>query len=99
MSDPPDADREAFERDARELRELFVASRRADLERLGPAIAAGDFAAVRAVGHVFKGSGATFGFPEAGRLGERLEAAAEAVDAAAARGIACELAALLAPRP
>lgn len=99
MSDTPDADREAFERDALELRALFVASREADLDRLGVAIAAGDFDAARAIGHVFKGSGATFGFPEVSRLGLALEEAAARRDAAAASRLARELAAALASPP
>lgn len=99
MNDTPDADREVFERDARELRAHFVASRGADLDRLGAAIAAGDFETARAIGHVFKGSGATFGFPEASRLGQALEDAASRQDAGTARRLARELAAALACPP
>ena len=63
MNEPSDADRLAFEEEARELRGMFVSARQADLARLESALAAGDFATVRAVGHVFRGSGGTFGYP------------------------------------
>jgi HPt (histidine-containing phosphotransfer) domain-containing protein len=65
-----------MEEDVRELAGLFLASRRADLARLDAALAAGDFGAIAAVGHAFRGSSAPFGFPEAGRIGADLEAAA-----------------------
>lgn len=99
MSDTPDAGREAFEQDARELRALFVASREADLDRLGVAIAAGDFETARAIGHVFRGSGTTFGFPEASRLGQALEDAASRQDAGTALRLARELSTVLACPP
>jgi HPt (histidine-containing phosphotransfer) domain-containing protein len=62
--------------DIRELTGLYLATRRADLARLDAALAAGDLAVARAVGHAFKGSSAPFGFVEAGRLGAELEEAA-----------------------
>lgn len=66
--------------DVRELLGLYLEARRADLTRLDAALAAGDFEAIRAVGHAFKGSSATFGFPEAGRIGAQLEKAGEHAD-------------------
>lgn len=66
--------------DVRELAGLYLEARRADLARLEAALAAGDFATIRAVGHAFRGSSAPFGFPEAGRIGGELEAAAERGD-------------------
>lgn len=74
--------------DARELAGLFIEARRADLARLGEALAASDFATVAAVGHAFKGSAAAFGFPEAGRIGAQLEEAASRGDIAAANALA-----------
>jgi len=62
--------------DIRELMGLYLEARRADLARLEAALAAGDLATARAVGHAFKGSSAPFGFPEAGRIGAELEEAA-----------------------
>lgn len=99
MNEPPDADRAAFEEEARELRQMFVSARQGDLARLDTAIAAGDFETVRAVGHVFRGSGATFGFPEASRLGAALEEAAGRGDGPAARALAGALARCLEPAP
>ena len=66
--------------DVRELAGLYLEARRADLARLEAALAAGDFATIRAVGHAFRGSSAPFGFPEAGRIGGELEEAAERAD-------------------
>ena len=99
MNETPDADRAAFEEEARELRAKFVSARQADLARLEYAIAAGDFDTERAGGHVFRGSGATFGFPEASRLGAMLEEAAGRGDGPAARALAGALSSCLAPAP
>lgn len=77
--------------DIRELMGLYLEARRADLARLEAALAAGDLATARAVGHAFKGSSAPFGFAEAGRIGAELEEAA----ARGERGEVERLAALL----
>ena len=77
--------------DIRELMGLYLEARRADLARLEAALASGDLATARAVGHAFKGSSAPFGFPEAGRIGAELEEAAARGD----RGEVERLAALL----
>lgn len=69
-----------FSGEMRSLLDLFLETRRADLARLDGALAAGDFAAIRAIGHAFKGSSASFGFPEAGRIGAELEEAAGRAD-------------------
>ncbi len=81
--------------DIRELTGLFLQSRRADLARLDAALAAGDLATARAVGHAFKGSSAPFGYAEAGRLGAELEAAALRGDRAAVDAIVPRLKAAL----
>ena len=73
--EPPD-----FSDAVRELAGLYLEARRADLARLDAALAADDFAAIRAVGHAFRGSSAPFGFPEAGRIGAELEEAAARAD-------------------
>ena len=99
MNEPSAADRLAFEEEARELRGMFVSARQADLARLESALAAGDFATVRAGGHVFRGSGGTFGYPEASRLGAELEDAAGRADGPSARALADALAACLAAAP
>ena len=69
-----------FSGEMRELLELFLETRRADLVRLDAAFAVLDFAAIRAIGHAFRGSSASFGFPEAGRIGAALGEAAGRAD-------------------
>lgn len=83
--------------DIRELTGLYLATRRADLARLDAALAAGDLAVIRAVGHAFKGSSAPFGFPEAGRIGAELEEAAQRGDRAAVEALVPRLRAALPP--
>lgn len=83
--------------DIRELTGLYLSTRRTDLARLDAALAAGDLAVIRAVGHAFKGSSAPFGFPEAGRLGAELEEAAMRADREAIAAIAPLLKAALPP--
>jgi HPt (histidine-containing phosphotransfer) domain-containing protein len=92
-------DLEGFDDDLRELRSLFLQTRRADLQRLEAARVAGDLATVRAVGHVFKGSCAPFGYDEAGRLGAALEKAAERGDRAAVDALSARLHAAMAAPP
>ncbi len=81
----------SFDDDVRALLGLFLEARRADLAKLEAALAAGDFAAIRAVGHTFKGSCAPFGFAEAGRIGAALEEAAGRADREAVDGLAARL--------
>ena len=97
MAQPPGSDdaKTGFEDDIRELAGLYLEARRADLARLDAALAAGDFAAIRAVGHAFRGSSAPFGFPEAGRIGAELEEAAERADREAVARLAALLRAAL----
>lgn len=83
--------------DIRELAGLYLSTRRADLVRLDAAVAAGDLAVIRSVGHAFKGSSAPFGFPEAGRLGAELEEAATRGDREAIAAIVPLLKAALPP--
>jgi HPt (histidine-containing phosphotransfer) domain-containing protein len=93
----PDDPRGDISDDIRELTGLYLATRRADLVRLDAALAAGDLAVIRAVGHAFKGSSAPFGFPEAGRLGAELEDAATRGDREAIEAIVPLLRAALPP--
>jgi len=76
-----------FSGEMRALLDLFLATRRADLARLDGALAAGDFAAIRAIGHAFRGSSASYGFPEAGRIGAQLEEAAGRADRGAVEAL------------
>jgi HPt (histidine-containing phosphotransfer) domain-containing protein len=73
--------------DVKALMWLFLETRRRDLDRLDAALEAGDFATIRAVGHLLRGSAATFGFAEAGRLGARLEKAAGRSDRESVRAL------------
>lgn len=92
-----DEERAAYEADVRELAAVFLEARRAELPALRAAVASGDLAAVRGFGHSLRGSAATFGFPEAGRLGVRLEEAAEAGDTQALPALVAALQDCLAP--
>ena len=83
----PDEQPPGISDEARGLLGLYLATRRADLDRLDRALAAGDFAAIQAVGHSFKGSSAMYGFPEAGRIGEQLEEAAARADRGAVEAL------------
>lgn len=96
---PPDPDPVPgdISEDVRELMGLYLSTRRADLARLEAALASGDFAVIRAVGHAFKGSSAPFGFAEAGRIGAELEEAAQRADRAAVEELVPRLRAALPP--
>jgi HPt (histidine-containing phosphotransfer) domain-containing protein len=81
-----------------ELRELmprFLANRSADVAALEAAIARGDLAAARRIGHTLKGAGGGYGFAEITRLGAEIEACASA-GGAGLQALARELAAYLA---
>lgn len=56
----------------------YAENRRKDLAELGNAIARKDFEKIRKIGHNAKGTAATYGFPELGRVGAALEEAANA---------------------
>jgi signal transduction histidine kinase/HPt (histidine-containing phosphotransfer) domain-containing protein len=65
----------------------------ADFERM---LSAGDLEGLRYFGHGLKGSGATYGFKAISAVGSKIEAAAEAADADAVRGLGGELREVLA---
>lgn len=73
----------------------FLANRSADVAALDAAIARGDLAAARRIGHTLKGAGGGYGFDEITRLGAEIEACASA-GGAGLPGLARELAAYLA---
>jgi CheY-like chemotaxis protein len=78
----------------REVEELvpgYLRNRRADLLVLRVALKRHDYNAIRVLGHNMKGSGAGYGFPPIGAIGNRLERAAKAE---ASREIETEIAAL-----
>ncbi|TAK45470.1 MAG: Hpt domain-containing protein [Betaproteobacteria bacterium] len=68
---------------ARELETLiptFLANRRRELDALRTALDAGDFAALRGIGHSMKGVGASYGFERVSAYGAQIEEGARAAD-------------------
>jgi len=63
----------------------YLHGRGNDADRLDAAVDAGDFEAVRVVGHNLKGSGASYGFGDITDIGRALEAGAVERDAAVVR--------------
>ncbi len=67
----------------RDFAERFVTARREEVERIPVWLAEGQYALIARTGHQIKGTAPTFGLPEIGVVGARLEAAAKAEDTAA----------------
>lgn len=63
----------------------FLANRRADVDKLRDQIDAGEFDAIRTIGHRMKGTGRGYGFPRLSEIGRALEAAGAAGDTGRAR--------------
>ena len=61
-------------------RAAFLDKRRAELEIMRDALANGNFALIKGIGHNCKGTGKGYGFPEISRLGLVIERAAKAED-------------------
>jgi HPt (histidine-containing phosphotransfer) domain-containing protein len=74
----------------------YLDNRRADIERIGAALATSDFTTVRRLGHSMKGTGGGYGFDEITRLGGLIEAAALETNADAVRALSSELTRFLA---
>jgi HPt (histidine-containing phosphotransfer) domain-containing protein len=70
-------------RDMQDLVPLFMTQRKSDLATLTAALPAGNFDAIRRVGHGMAGAGASYGLDHFSDLGERIVAAARAGDTAA----------------
>lgn len=81
----PEDDEVDEEDDIADLRPLFVADRRRDLQTLPQLLERGAYDEVRRLGHSMKGSSAPYGFPKLGQIGAELEVAAAAADDQAAR--------------
>jgi HPt (histidine-containing phosphotransfer) domain-containing protein len=73
----------------------FLAHRREDVEVMERALAGGDFAAIRVVGHNMRGCGSGYGFPVITDLGTALEQAALHKDAPAVQKCVDDLASYL----
>lgn len=67
----------------RDFAERFVTARREEVERIPVWLAEGQYALIARTGHQIKGTAPTFGLPEIGVVGARLEIAAKAEDAPA----------------
>ena len=79
---------------APEIRELipaFFKRRDEDLKKLTNALAIGDFASIRAIGHQMRGSAGAFGFEAVADIGHSLEVAAEGADSNEAKRLFDEL--------
>jgi two-component system, sensor histidine kinase len=59
-------------------RPVFLAKRRADLEKMRDALAAGDYPSIQSIAHNCKGISKSYGFPEMGLIGAEIEKAAKA---------------------
>jgi PAS domain S-box-containing protein len=59
-----------------ERRPTFLAKRRIDLANMHEALIAGDYSAIRTIGHNCRGIGTGYGFPHISELGSRIEVAA-----------------------
>jgi len=77
--------------DLQDLVPGFLANRERDVQRIDAALAAGDFDAVRLIGHGMKGSGGGYGFDTITDIGARIERAATVRDAMAIRTANSEL--------
>jgi HPt (histidine-containing phosphotransfer) domain-containing protein len=61
----------------------FLQRRAGDVQRIHDALAVNDFDVIATIGHNLRGNGASYGFPALSTLGEAIEKAAVARDAAA----------------
>lgn len=73
----------------------YLRHRRDDLQRLDDALARGDFALLRKLGHDMRGSGGAYGLPPVSEAGGAIEDAALARDAGGVRAAAADLRAFL----
>jgi CheY-like chemotaxis protein len=76
----------ATDDDIEELIPAYLEKRRRDVTSCRVALEAGDFVAIRRLGHNMKGTGTGYGFPALTELGGEIEAAALRSDASALRG-------------
>ncbi len=77
--------------DMADLVPLFLRQRNIDMATLRAALPAGDFEAMRRVGHGMAGAGASYGLDHVSVLGERLVVAARAKDVATLNQLTQEL--------
>ena len=70
------------DKDLEDLVPVFLKNRRAELESLRSALAAGDWDQIRQFGHRMRGVGNSYGFAPISDLGQQIEDAAKSRDAA-----------------
>ena len=68
--------------DLKDLVPTFLANRAKEIESLRAALAKGDMAQLKALGHRMKGVGVSYGFDKVSELGKRIEDHAETADKA-----------------
>ncbi|OGA03291.1 MAG: hypothetical protein A2W68_01620 [Betaproteobacteria bacterium RIFCSPLOWO2_02_64_14] len=68
----------------------YLARRREEIASLRAGLDAGDYQALRIIGHSLKGSGGGYGMPALSDIGARIEKAAIAADAAAIESLLAE---------
>lgn len=68
----------------------YLARRREETAKLRASLDAGDYQALRIIGHSLKGSGRSYGFPVLSDIGARIENAALAADGAALGSLLAE---------
>ncbi len=76
-------------------RPQFLQHRRKDLGAMQEALAKQDYEAIRTMGHRIKGVAGSYGFPDIGTVGQRLEESAHSRDLIAIQGEIAQLAAIL----
>ena len=76
-------------------RPQFLEHRRKDLGAMQEAVAQQDYEAIRKMGHRIKGVAESYGFPDIGAVGQRLEESARSRDCVAIQGEIAHLAAIL----
>jgi CheY-like chemotaxis protein len=82
-----------------ELAKDFLDASRGYLDELTTALAAGDHDTIRRIGHRLRGTGATFGYSEAGDIGEELETLGTAGNLESVSGLIERLRAALGKAP
>jgi HPt (histidine-containing phosphotransfer) domain-containing protein len=74
-----------------EMLKKYHERRKRDLEELTKAMASRDYEPFRRIGHQLKGNGATYGYEELGRLGQKMEEAGNGKNSVEAESCLAEL--------
>ena len=77
-------------RDLEAIMPRYLARRQEEIGRIRASLTAGDYQALRLIGHSLKGSGGGYGLPALSDLGMRIEREALAADAAALEALLAE---------